>query len=410
MPHLSPVHALLFGSAVLAGGNGLQTVLLPLRAGLEGFSTPSIGLIGAAHNVGLAAGCALVPALVRRLGHVKGFAALAAVAAVVAMAYALTDLSAAWVALRLVTGFCMAGLAMVVESWINANASNGSRGSVLAGFAIAAAAAATGGQMLIALADPGGFLLFGGIAMMLLLAALPLAMAERSPAGRDSVRLSLKRLYAVSPVGVLGCFFIGLANGAFWQLAPVYAHGRDLSTSGVALFMSIVVAAGALAQWPLGWLSDRVDRRKVIVGALLAAIGADLLMAAPSASTGMTLAAVAVFGACVLPIYSLCVAHTNDVLGRQHCVAASGGLLLAFGLGAIVGPLVASAAMQAFGAGALFVHAALVHVAFVVFALHRIRMRRRPTPVARPTALAGMRSVVFAPRARDGAPAAKAAA
>lgn len=398
MPHLSPVLALLLGSAVLAGGNGLQTVLLPMRAGIEGFSTLVIGLIGSSHNVGLVAGCLLVPALVRRVGHVRTFGLLAIVAAAVAIGYAASDRPAVWIALRLVTGFCMAGLAMVVDSWTNANASNGSRGRVLAGFAIAGALAATSGQMLIALADPAGFALFAGIAGLLLLSAVPLAMVGRSPIGRQSVRLSLRRLYAVSPVGLVGCLFIGLANGAFWQLAPVYAAGRDLSPAAVAVFMSVAVAAGAVGQWPLGWLSDRVDRRKVIVAALTAAVGADALMMMPAASPLTTLAAVALFGACVLPIYSLCVAHTNDFLGRQHCVSASGGLLLAFGIGAIIGPLVASWIMQVFGDGALFGYAAAIHLIFIAFALRRIRLRSRPPPVARPAALPAMRSVVFGPK------------
>lgn len=375
---LSPVLALLLGSAVLSVGANLQTVLLPVRAAVEGFPTAMIGVIGSAYSAGFAAGCLLVPGLVRRLGHAGGFAALAVVGAAAALAYTMTHWAEAWILIRAATGFCMAGLSMVVESWVNANAANASRGRSLAVFAIVAAVAGTAGQMLLSLADPAGSLLFVGIALCLLLSAVPVAMARGTP-GRP-MAMSLKRLYTVSPVGLVGCLFIGLANGAFWQLAPVFARERGLSTTGIALFMSVVVLSGALAQWPVGKLADRMDRRRVIVGALLAGIAADLLMMRAAPGLLGELLAVGVFGACVLPVYSLCVAHTNDFLGRQHCVAASGGLLLAFGLGAIVGPVAAAALMQSFGPGALFAYAAAVHAAFVVFTLYR--MRKRPLDLA----------------------------
>lgn len=377
MPHLSSVVALLLGSAVLSVGANLQTVLLPVRAAIEGFPTATIGLVGAAHSLGFVAGCLFGPALVRRLGHARGFALLAVAGAAAALAYSVSHWADAWMVIRLATGFCMAGLSIVVESWVNADAANDSRCRTLAVFAVAAAVAGTAGQMLLSVADPAGSALFVGVALCLLLSALPIGMARGAP-GRP-MPMSLRRLYAVSPVGLVGCLFIGLANGAFWQLAPVFARERGLSTAGIALFMSVVVLAGAAAQWPIGRLADRMDRRRVIVGALAAAVAADLLMILPGRGLASELLAVGVFGACVLPVYSLCVAHTNDFLGRKHAIAASGGLLLAFGLGAIVGPIVAAALMQRFGPGALFGHAAAIHAAFMAFTLYR--MRRRPVAV-----------------------------
>lgn len=368
--------ALLLGAIVMSVGTGLQTVLLPTRAALEGFSTFVIGLVGSAHNVGFVAGCVLVPMLVRRLGHVASFRVVAICAGAASLGYPFMHDASGWFLLRLTTGLCMAGLATVMESWVNAIATNDHRGRSLAVYSIAGAVAATTGQMLLPLADAHGALPFYAMAAALVLAAVPIGFSRAVPVAQ-STPLSLKRLYALSPLGVVGCLFIGLANGAFWQLAPVYAQERSLSLTAIAAFMSIVVITGALAQWPLGKLSDRMDRRKVVVGALMAAIAADALMAAPAISPMMTLLAIAVFGACVLPIYWLCVAHTNDHLGRRHCVAASGGLLLVFGLGAVAGPLAASALMQQFGAGALFVYTGVIHIAFAIFALYRMRMRPR---------------------------------
>jgi MFS family permease len=369
------VSALMLAQIVLTAGTSLQTLLLPVRAAAEGFPTLIIGAVGSAHNIGFAAGCLLVPRLVARFGHGRAFAALALLAATVALGYAATAAPGAWIILRLITGLCMAGLSMVVESWINLRAGNSRRGRTLAVYAIAGAVAGVGGQMLLPIANPHGVTLFAVVAAALLLSSVPVLLARDAPPAHSAAALSLRRLYAISPVGIVGCLFIGLANGAFWQLAPVYAEAHGLSSGGVAVFMSLVTLAGAVAQWPIGRLSDRRDRRRVMLGCLAAGIVADLLMSAPGLGPGPTLAAATLYGICVLPIYSLCVAHTNDVLGREHCVAASGGLLLAFGAGAVVGPLLAAALMASAGTAALFGYTAAVHVAFAGFVAWRMKQR-----------------------------------
>lgn len=376
--------ALLIGAVVLSVGTGLQTVLLPVRVSLEGFSTLAAGIVGSAHNVGFVAGCVLVPLLVRRIGYVASFGLLAGIAAA-AIGYPAADATWAWLLLRFITGLCMAGLSAVVESWVNACTSNNGRGRSLAVYSIAGAIAATIGQLLLSAADPRGPALFWGIAFALLLSALPVGLAATGPVDRG-MGLSLRRLYAVAPIGLAGCFFLGLGNGAFWQLAPAYAQGRHLSVTTIAIFMSIVVIGGAVAQWPLGRLSDRIDRRKVIIGAVAMAVAVDLLMASAH-SPAMILTSVALFGACVLPVYWLCVAHAHDLLGRRHGVAATGGLLLVFGLGAILGPLAASALMQFLGPGALFVYLGGIHLVFVAFAASRLK-RVRPASAGR--AVAGL--------------------
>lgn len=381
------ISALMLAQIVLTAGTSLQTLLLPVRAAAEGFPTLVIGAVGSAHNIGFAAGCVVVPRLVARLGHGRAFAVLATVAALAALGYAATGRPGAWIGLRLTTGLCMAGLSTVVESWINLRAGNARRGRTLAIYAIGGAVAGVGGQMLLPLADPHGATLFAVIAAALLLSIAPVLAARDAPPAHSAAALPLRRLYAVSPVGIAGCLFIGLANGAFWQLAPVYAAAHGLSSGGVALFMSLVTLTGALAQWPIGRLSDRCDRRRVMLGCLAAGFAADLLMTAPGLGAVGTLAAVSLYGVCVLPIYSLCVAHTNDVLGREHCVAASGGLLLAFGMGAVVGPLPAAALMARAGSGALFGYTAAVHLAFAGFVAWRMLRRGAPPAVARSHAL-----------------------
>lgn len=371
---------LLLAQILLTAGTALQTLLLPVRAGWQGFPTVVIGALGSAHNIGFVAGCLLVPRLVARLGHGRAYGVLAALVALAALGYAASGGAGAWLGLRLATGFGLAGLSAVVESWINLRVGNGRRGRSLALYAIAGAVAGVAGQMLLPLAPPGSPVLFIGIAAVVLASALPVLVARGAPPARSAQPLPLRSLYRISPVGLAGCLFIGLANGAFWQLAPVYAQGNGLSRGEVALFMSLVTLVGALAQWPVGHLSDRRDRRWIILGCLAASLAADLLMAAPRPGAVATLWGAVVFGACVLPIYSLCLAHTNDLLGREHCVAASGGLLLAFGVGAVVGPLLAAGLMQRWGAGALFHYMAAIHVVFAGFVGWRL-WRRRGAPL-----------------------------
>lgn len=382
MPHLiAPVLPLLLGWAILIAGNNLQVVLLPLRAGIEGYSTQQVGVIGGAYYVGFVAGCLLLPALVRRVGHIRAFAAMAAIASCAALGHGLTAQPAAWVALRAATGLCFAGLCLVVESWLNERAGNGSRGRVLSVYMVVNALAASAGQMLLPLSDPAGVVPFAFAAMLISLSLVPVSTsADDAPPPSAKPPLGLRALYRLSPVGVVGCFSLGMVNAAFWTLAPVYAQGRGLPVAGVALMMTAAVMGGAMMQWPLGRLSDRLDRRGVIVGAAVAAaIAGALLAASDRLPIEAVLALTAAFGAAAFPIYALCIAHTNDHLAGGGFVAASSGLLLTFGLGAILGPLAAAALMDAAGGGSLFLFTAALHAALAAFAWHRMRARA-PVP------------------------------
>jgi MFS family permease len=398
---IGPLTALLLAVAILFFGNGLQGVLLPVRATLEAFATTSIGLIAAAYSAGFMVGCLWMPYMVRRVGHIRTFAVCAAIAASVVLLLALAVHPLVWIPLRALSGVCFAGLFMVIESWLNERATSVNRGQILAVYMVINLTAVTVGQMMLPLGDPAGFSPFALTAIAITLALVPVGLTTSSaPQPLREVRLRLRRLYAMSPVGVVGGFFVGLANGAFGGLGAVFATEIGLSITGVALFMSASLVGGALAQLPIGRVSDRTDRRKVIVGAcVLAALsggalallgearrGGQLLGAGADLATLSPLALIAVatlFGAAIYPQYSLCVAHTNDFVSREDFVEASSGLLLTWAIGASIGPVLGAFAMDGLGLGGLFLYTAAVHAGFAVFTIYRIGRRAAVPPAER---------------------------
>ena len=264
----APITALLLSVALLLMGNGLQGTLLPVRANLEAFTDTDIGILGSAYFGGFAAGCIFGPHLVRRAGHIRCFAALVAIASCVVLLHSLFLSPALWWGLRALTGFCFAVLYMVIESWLNEKSTNETRGLIFSLYTIINLTVITIGQLMLGLDQPENFQLFILASILVSLAAVPVAMTRaEAPAPPKSVRIRLRHLYRLSPVGAVGCLVVGLANGSFWALAPVFAQDKGASTWGVAIFMSVAVIAGALAQYPLGRLSDKMDRRKVIIAA-----------------------------------------------------------------------------------------------------------------------------------------------
>lgn len=400
---LAPVGALLISVTILLAGNGLQTTLLPLRAGLEVFSPFAIGLMGSSYFLGFVAGCLLTSHLVRRVGHIRTFAAVVAGASAVPLLHLLVVDPLAWPALRAITGFCMAALFLVIESWLNERADNHTRGTVFTVYTTLNFGAITAGQLLITLYDPAKFPLFAIASVLVSLAAIPVALTtSAAPAPLSEVRLRPLRLLELSPVGVAGCLTIGLAGGAFWALGPIFAVDVGLEVRQVAIFMSVTVVGGALSQWPFGRLSDRLDRRVVIVAVALlsAATGAALFLATgrwPSAILPLAFA----FGAFSFPLYALSVAHVNDLIGDQSFVEVAGGLLLVNGLASVAGPMIAVAAMNLQGAGGLFLYTACVHTGMAVFALVRMRMHPLPAETHGADFVPVARNVTASPLALD---------
>ncbi len=378
----APITALLLSVALLLMGNGLQGTLLPVRANIEAFTAIDIGILGSAYFLGFLSGCLYGPRLIRRAGHIRTFAALVAIASCVVLLHSLFLSPALWWGLRALTGFCFAVLYMVIESWLNEKSTNETRGFVFSLYTMINLTVITIGQLMLVLDRPEDFQLFILASILVSLAAVPVAMTKaEAPAAPQSVRIRVFHLYRLSPVGVIGCLVVGLANGSFWALGPVFAQNKGADTWGVAVFMSTAVIAGALGQWPLGRLSDKMDRRRVIIAAACgsALAGLAFVFWAPP-GVPQLLALVFGFGLFAFPIYGLCVAHMNDFVAPDGYVEAASGLLLVFAIGAVIGPLVTSTLTRFFGPDSLFAVTAATQLCLAAFALHRMR-RRKTAPL-----------------------------
>ena len=377
-PAYGQVAALFVAVVVLIAGNGLLSTLVPLSASRLGFSELTIGLIGSAYFAGMFIGCIAAPRIVAHSGHIRAFSALAAVATVTALAHPLFIEPWAWAIIRALTGFCFAGLYATIESWVQDKAENVVRGQLLAIYQIVHYIGSALGQQSIQLAEPPSFALFSGAAAALALSVLPLAFTRAEPPRAPPVpRLRLMWLYRISPVAVVGVFAAGAANGTLWALAPLFATLRGLDAAGIAAFMTAIILGAAVAQWPIGRLADRLDRRYIIVGAMLIAIGAQGMLVALGGAGGgaalLTLAALV--GASTLLLYPLSSSHAGDLAGRENMVETSSALLLAYTLGAMIGPTLAAAAMAQTGPAALFVHNGIIHLGLLLFVIWRIRER-----------------------------------
>lgn len=368
---------LLFGILLIMTGNGLQGTLLGVRASLEGFPTALTGIVMSGYYVGFLAGSILTPRFVGRVGHIRVFAALAAVGATAVLIYPVFVAIPAWTALRFLTGFAFSGMYVVTESWLNDRSDNETRGQMLSVYMITQFVGLTAGQFMINLDDPASFQLFSLGSALIGLALVPVVLS-RAPAPRfdQPVHLGIAALYRISPLGTLGLTGVGFTNSAFWGMGAVYAKASGLSVSDVALFMSVAIVAAAICTWPIGRISDRFDRRSVIiVVSLAAAISATATMSLAGGPRLAFFAAVFVYGGISLSLYSLCVAHANDRLRADQMVAASSTLMLCYGVGAILGPTSVGSLMQHVGPNGFFIYLALFHALLGALALYRIFRR-----------------------------------
>ncbi|MEJ2534766.1 MAG: MFS transporter [Gammaproteobacteria bacterium] len=378
---IAPVASLLLGVAILLTGQGLQGVLLPVRATLESFSPFAVGLIGGAYFLGFTVGCWRGPRLIRRAGHVRVFAAMTAIASAAPLLHGLWVNLWSWGLLRLVTGFCFAVLYVVIESWLNERADDRDRGRVFSAYIFINMLGLAIGQQLLMLSAPGELSLFALTSVLISIAAVPLLMSTgEQPRAVEESTFDLAALYRNSPTGMLGSLTSGVANGAFWSLAPVFTATAAYNVNLAAWFMTAAVLGGAVGQWPFGWLSDRVDRRHVLIGLCAAGAGLGLLLwlLADQSSVPLLLAASFAWGATAFPVYTISVAQANDRADPETFVMISSGLLLMFGMGAIIGPLLASALMGALGGGALFLFTGLAHAALALFVTARRRTQDAP--------------------------------
>ncbi|WP_157982120.1 MFS transporter [Oceanicella sp. SM1341] len=378
---LTPVIPLLLGITLLMFGSSLQGLLLPLRAQMENFDQPEIGLLGSAYFVGFTLGCFRGPRIVQNVGHIRAFAAVVAIASCVILAHSLFVLPSVWWVLRGATGFCFAILFMIIESWLNEKSDNSTRGAVFSTYAMIVNGVGTLGQLSVATADPESFEMFAFGSILISLAAVPVALSRReAPAPIAEVHIRPLRIFRFSPVGFVGCLVTGLANGAFGALLAVYALRMGFDTLDIALLAATPALAAAVVQWPMGWLSDRIDRRIVIIGAAAAAGLAGLFLSLQDGgSPTAVFVGVIAFGCFSFPLYALAVAHSNDFAAPGEMVETASGLLLIWSLGGVAGPIIASVAMAQAGAPALFLFTALTHVALAGYAGWRITRRAAPT-------------------------------
>ena len=403
MSSVRPLIPLLVAAGFLLGGNGLQGTLIALRGAAEGFSPSVIGFMGTAYFGGFLLGCLAITAIMKSVGHVRSFAALAAVASAGTLLLVLVIDPLMWSLIRFATGFCFAGLFTTMESWLNSGVANADRARVLALYRIIDIGSVTGVQFLIPAFGVEGFTIFAIMSIMITLSLVPVSLGDRTnPAPPEDVKLDLKRAWAISPLAAIGCAAVGLTNSAFRTLSPVYAEQIGMSVADVVIFISVGIIGGAIIQYPLGHLSDRWDRRGVLLltsaCAMLAAVALALFA---GSNVFVNFVLVFIFGSFAMPLFSLSAAHANDRAGKGEFVLVNAALMLFYSVGAVGGPFAASLTMQQFGPAALFVFMAAVYLILIVIILYRMRARDSVPAERRGRFVALLRtSTVFARLAR----------
>lgn len=405
---LRPIASLLAGTALLLVGVGLLNTLIPLRGITAGFSATLLGGLTSAYYAGYFIGTFTMPPLVRRIGHIRAFAFCTASAACIVLLHAFGTNPLAWLALRLLTGIVLVSLYAIIESWLNAQAPVGKRGAVFATYMVVNLCALALGQQLLRLqGEP--FVLFVVVALLVCVATLPvLATHQAQPQPQAVRRLQLRLLFEVAPTAGLGALLSGLALGAFWGLLPVYARKTGFDAVATGTYMSVAILGGAALQWPLGRLSDRHDRRITLALAAAAAAALALAGIVLGGRRWPEMAIIFAFGGMSFAVYPILVAHLVDYAPPEDLLAVSSSVLLVYGVGSALGPLVAGALMSGLGAWSLFAWFALTHGVLAVYAAWRYRTRERApatTPVFQPmlrTTPAALRLLHAAVRVRRG--------
>ncbi len=379
------VSALLSGMGIVLIGAGLLGTVLPIRANLEGFSDFAIGVVMSAYYVGFMVGTVWCGRIIRRVGHIRGFATFAALATVSILAHGVVVTPLAWTVLRAVVGASLIGIYITVESWLNERADRSNRGSILAVYEMVGLGALAAGQFLITVGDLMTTLPFLLAAGLFALGLIPVALTRLpEPVLAESSRLTIGALFRLSPVAVAGALAGSAAAGAFFSLGPLYAQKIGLREAEIAAYMSAALLGGALLQWPIGGLSDRVDRRLVIGAASLVA-GTAALFIVFTADQGLALllAASFLFGGTMLVLYALCVAHANDLLPQAQFLDAARGFNFLYGIGAAAAPVIIGALMTRFGPPALYLASAVLLTGLGAFSLFQALVRKEVEVEAR---------------------------
>ena len=378
---------LISGLGLLLVGVGLLGTLLGVRATLESFSNVQAGLIMAGYYFGYIGGTLLAPGIIRRVGHIRSFAAFSAVTASCALGFGIAVHPWVWTLLRVLNGLCVVALYMVVESWLNEQSAGPARGRIFSFYMTSTLFALGIGQFLLLAGDPAGLEPFALAAILISLGLVPVAITRvHEPRIDLAVPLPMGELLRISPLGAFGSLCAGMVNGIFWGMTAVFGQRLALEHSQIALLMSTTILGGAILQWPIGHLSDRFDRRNVLIAtslatALAASIAGYIVL---NGFPGLTLTA-GLYGGLMFALYGISVAHTNDHLDPGHILGATRGLLLIYGVGAMSGPLIGGIAMELVGPVGLPALSAATAALLALFGIYRV-MRRSPPPLEQQTA------------------------
>ncbi len=375
---LSSAWALLLGLGLLMLGNGLQGTLLGVRGGIEGYSTFTMSLVMSTYFVGLLIGSWMAPGMIRRVGHVRVFAALASLISAVMVLYPALPNPIVWMIGRLIVGFCFSGVYVTAESWLNNAADNENRGKALSLYMIVMTLGLMAAQGFILIGDPAGYLPFviASIAVSISFAPILLSISP-TPAFDTAKRMTLRQLMDASPLGCVGMFLIGGVFAAQFGMAAVYATEAGLKLHEISLFAASFYVGALFLQFPLGWLSDKMDRRVLIIFVAGTASASSMFAVFFGTNFLFLLASAFMIGGLVNPLYSLLLAHTNDFLEHDDMAAASGGLIFINGLGASAGPVLIGWLMsdEIFGPNGFFLFMAVLLGMMVVYALYRSTQR-----------------------------------
>jgi MFS family permease len=371
---------LLMGVMLLMVGNGVQGTLLGIRGNLEGFSTYELSYVMSAYFVGFLFGSLLAPRMIRKVGHIRVFAALGSLISAILVIYPVYPDWMVWTALRVLAGFCFSGIYITSESWINNTASNETRGQALSAYMIVQMLGIIASQVLLNLPDTSGFGLFIIPSVLVSLAFMPLLLAPTpAPAFDSTRRISFARLFRISPLGCAGMLLTGGVFSAMFGMASVWGAQEGLNVRQISIFVGALYVGGLVFQYPIGWASDRFDRRMLIMGlSVAAAISMLVATFVPLPFTGLIVVAV-LLGGITNPVYALLIAYTNDFLPREQMAGASAGLIFLNGFGAIFGPIVTGWMMETVGPRGFFLFIGVLYIALAAYAIYRMTRRAAPT-------------------------------
>ncbi len=377
---LSGAWALLLGMMLLQVGNGMQGTLLGIRGALEGFSTFDMSLIMAGYFVGFLFGSRMAPEMIRRVGHVRVFAALASLISAVMILYPTLTHPVAWGVGRIIIGFCFSGVYVTAESWLNNSSTNETRGQALSLYMIVQMAGIVSAQGLMLVGDPSGFILFVIPSVLVSLSFAPILLSiSPTPAFGTAKPMTLRKILETSPLGCVGMFLLGGVFSAQFGMAAVFGAEAGLSVGQISMFVSSFFVGALVLQYPIGWLSDRMDRRLLIFSAaVICGIGGILGFVLIDFFVMLLIAGVLV-GGMSNPLYSLLIAYTNDFLDHDDMAAAAGGMVFINGLGAVAGPLITGWFMGVVGPRGFFLFIAGLMLAMAAYAAYRMTQRAAPS-------------------------------